>query len=91
MLASRAVGWLQRRWNVASNPAPGLAVREDQGPGARRPLVASRCDKPGAGFQGRHTPLVDGVRGRAKSPPGRGPAAKRMVWVGFGRGRNASS
>lgn len=30
-----------------------------------------------------------GVQGRAKSPPGRGPAAKRLVWVGFGRGRNA--
>ena len=47
----------------ASNPASGLAFREDQGPGARRLLVASRCDEPGAGFQGRQTPLVMGSRG----------------------------
>lgn len=45
------------------NPARGLAFREDQGPGARRLLVVSRCDQPGAGFQGRHTPSVTGSRG----------------------------
>lgn len=51
----------------------------------------SRWGEPGAGFQGRHTPLVKRVQERAKSPPGRGPSAKRSVWVGFGRGRNAPS
>lgn len=60
---SGRTGSQTRRFTRASNPAQGLAIREDQGPGARRLLVASRCDKPGAGFQGRHTPLVMGSRG----------------------------
>lgn len=76
---------------TAYRPGAGEGLRQDQGPGARRFLVASKCDELGAGFQGRQTPLVDGVQGRAKSPPGRGPAAKRSVWEGFGRGGNASS
>ena len=52
-----------RRFMRASNSARGLAVWEDQGPGARRLLVASRCDQPGAGFQGRHALWSMGSRG----------------------------
>jgi len=57
-----------RRANALSNPARGLGFRQDHGPGARRPLVASRRDKLGAGFQRRQTPLVMGSRGERSLP-----------------------
>lgn len=75
-----------RRANSLNASQLGARVEPTAGSGsrARRLLIASRCDWPGAGFHGRHTPLVMGSRGERSLLLV--VVQRRSAWSGWGLG-----